>query len=457
MNKGTFFAEPGKPLRFEAIEEADAVQTPEQAGAILIADALKAYCESAHNLLAGKFSLLAEIAPRHLRTPCDITVIRCKDGVLVRYDPTSGEKPRTRAAMVDHTLREAAPPLTEFAVRFDERQSDVPTSVQGPGVELGTFDATGTFTPIHTIRTVIRASSQLPEGFQLPSPPARPVCLVSIQNDFQIRLRGVLETVDPSPHTAKGGDEHFIVDARFQLPVGWLAIECFPLLDDAFWQAANAPIWAELDILGAAALRNLQQNQLNAIDPRSEIRQRWALLLKEFEDLLQGPEEPIHQFLKRHPELISPTHVKMWSKLPFGSRQSDFVFREPSNDYELVEIEAPIRPLFRRDGQQREELTHAMNQIADWLCHLQDHKRDMEEKNGLTGISTNPRILIIIGRSDTLTDDNHRKLAALQDMIPKLRILTYDEVLAAARANLERIVGPLSLVGQNAKIYFFRP
>jgi hypothetical protein len=456
MKKGTFFAEPGRPLRFEVIEESDAPPTPQEAGAILIADALKAYCESARSLLVGRFSSFAETAPRHLRVPCDITVIRCTDGVLVRYDPISGEKPRIRAATVGHTLRETAPPVTEFAVRFDERPGDVQSSEQGPGVELGTFGATGTFTPIHTIRTVIQATSQLPEGFQLPSPPARPVCLVSIQNDFQIRLRGVLETVDPPPDTAEGSDEHFIVDSRFQLPVGWLAIECFPLLDDAFWQTANAPIWAELDILGAAAARNLQQNQLNAIDPRSEARHGWALLLKEFEELLRGPEEPIHQFLKRHPQLISPTHIKKWSKLPFGSRVSDFVFREPNNDYELVEIEAPIRPLFRTDGQQRAELTHAMNQIADWLGYLQDHKRDMEEK-GLTGISTNPRTLIVIGRSDTLTDDNHRKLAILQITNPKLRILTYDDVLAAARANLERIVGPLDLVGQNAKIYFFRP
>jgi len=443
--KGTLFAEPGKPLRFEAVGEfeaigkSDAPPTPEEAGAILIADALKAYCESARNLLAGRLSLLAEFAPCHLRIPCDITVIRCRDGVLVRYDQSSGEKQRTRAATIDQTLRDAAPPLTEFAVRFDERQRDVQSSEQGPGVELGTFDATGTVTATHAIRTVIHASSQLPEGFQLPSPPARPVCLVSIQNDFQIRLRGVLETVDSSPYTAEGGDEHFIIDSRFQLPVGWLAIECFPLLDDAFWQAANAHIWAELDILGAAALRNLQQNQLNAVDPRSEARLRCGLLLKEFEELLQGPEEPLHQFLKRHPELIFPT-AKVWSKLPFGSRVSDFVVREPNNDYELVEIEAPIRPLFRRDGQQREELTHAMNQIADWLGYLQNHKQVMEEKYGLTGISTNPRTLIIIGRSDTLTDDNRGKLATLQNMQPKLRSLTYDDVLAAARANFERIL-----------------
>jgi hypothetical protein len=456
MKKGTVFAEPGRPLRFEVIEESDAPPTPEEASAALIADALKAHCESARNLLAGRYSFLAEIAPRHLREPCNISVIRCKDGVLVRYDPASEDKPRTRSAAVDHTLREMAPGLTEFAVRFDETQLDAENRDKAPGIELGAVDATGTFTPTFAARLVILAKSQLPEGFELPRPPARPVCLVSIRNDFYVGLHGVLETLDSSTHRWTQDDEHFIVHSPFQLPVGWWAIECYPLLDEAVWQPANAPIWAELDILGTAALRNLEEKQLRAVDPRSEARQRWVLLLKEFEELLQGTEEPIHQFLKRHPQLISPTHVEKWSKLAFGSRVSDFVFREPNNDYELVEIEAPIRPLFRKDGQQREELTHAMNQIADWLGYLQNHKRDIEEK-GLTGISTSPRTLITIGRSDTLSEDNHQKLATLQSMIPKLRILTYDDVVAAARANLERIVGPLSLVAQNAKIYFFRP
>jgi len=197
MKKGTIFAEPGKPLRFEASEESDTPPTPEQASANLIADALKAYCESACILLAGKYSFLAEIAPRHLREQCNISVIRCKDGVLVRYDRTSEEKPRTRSAATDHTLREMAPGLTEFAVRFDEMQRDVQSSERGPRVELGAIDANGTITPILTVQAVIQASSQLPEGFQLPQPPARPICLVSIHNDFQIRLHGVLETVDP--------------------------------------------------------------------------------------------------------------------------------------------------------------------------------------------------------------------------------------------------------------------
>src|SRR5215471_2646206 len=101
--------------------------------------------------------------------------------------------------------------------------------------------------------------------------------------------------------------------------------------------------WAELDILSTVAKRNLHDSQLNAVDCRGRERERYADLLDQFEVLLQGPEEPVHQFLRQHPVLICPTAEKVWSKLPFGSRVSDFVFREAHNDYQLVELEAPVR------------------------------------------------------------------------------------------------------------------
>lgn len=72
---------------------------------------------------------------------------------------------------------------------------------------------------------------------------------------------------------------------------------------------------------------------LHGIDGRLATRQHYANLLREFQSLLQGPEEPAHQFLKKHPGLLCPTHDRMWSKLPFGDNVSDFVFREPHNDY----------------------------------------------------------------------------------------------------------------------------
>ena len=73
---------------------------------------------------------------------------------------------------------------------------------------------------------------------------------------------------------------------------------------------------------------------------------------------------------------------------------------------------------------------------------------------GLTGISTQPRSLIVIGRSADLTDANRRKLVTLQNTAPKLRIMTYDDVLASAKSTVENLLGPLWETKGNAEIYY---
>lgn len=271
-----------------------------------------------------------------------------------------------------------------------------------------------------------------------------------------MELHGLLVPID-TPHLRERSDVHqYVTHSRIQLPVGWLAIDIYPLLGDEYWKSEYAALWAEMDILAIAAQRNLREFQLNSLDPHSETRRRYAELLATFETLLLGPEEPIHQFLLEHPELTCPTCDKFWSKVPFGKKVSDFVFREPTNDYELVEIEAPGRKLFRADGQQSAELTHAINQISDWVQYIEDNKRTVEAELGLPGLSTNPRRLVVIGRSNSLTAENRRKLTTLQNEQPKLRIITYDDLIASARANLERFLGPLGLIGQNVKLYRFK-
>jgi hypothetical protein len=130
------------------------------------------------------------------------------------------------------------------------------------------------------------------------------------------------------------------------------------------------------------------------------------------------------------------------------------VFRGPTKEYLLVEIESPLRELFRKDGQQRQELTHAFDQIIDWRIFLENNLSYCQTELGLTGISANPEALIVIGRSADLSDENRRKLVTLQSQIPKLRIMTYDDLIENAKAVAENLFGPLNLVGYNVETYF---
>jgi hypothetical protein len=454
--QGKIVVQPGQPLQFTDVVDVD---TPNVRAASIrrtIGETLTAYKEAARKLLEGKYAAQRDLAPPHMQGPCSIFVLRCHDGIFVRYDLVSQGDAKTRCAELDTLLSEVAPHFSEGVIHFPKDPNTYVPSSGGPEISLQRTDATGGATEIDRFRPLIYAKTTLPKGFQTPAPPARPPCLVAIQNDFWCQMHGVVAPGETPPKLAGPDVEQFIAHSRFRLNVGWQTIEIYPPLGDEHWKPEYAPMWAEIDLLATIVQKNLTTSTLSGLDSRAEIRKRYAALLDKFDALLVGPEEPVHQFLKQHPELLCPTNDRYWSKLPFGDRVSDFVFREPYNDYQLVEIEAPIRKLFRKNGQQREELTHAINQIMDWIQYIANNKQRVEEEFGLVGISTNPHSLVVIGRSSSLTEENRRKLATLQAQQNKMRILTYDDVIAAARANLERLLGPLTLKGENAELYFFK-
>jgi hypothetical protein len=97
-----------------------------------------------------------------------------------------------------------------------------------------------------------------------------------------------------------------------------------------------------------------------------------------------------------------------------------------------------------------------MGQIDDWLGYIQENRAKVESDLGLTGISATPRTLVVIGRSASLTEDNRRKLTVMQGQRPRLLILTYDDLINRARANLEQHLGPLSIRAQNLAMYYYR-
>jgi len=449
---------PERPLDFT---DAVGAQVPADAPTALdraIARTLTAYAEAAEKLLEGKYSAHRELAPPHMQKPCNIFIVRCTDGILVRYDLSSNAVSRVGGANPSSRLAEISPLLSESIIYFPQ---DPQTYIPPPGgIELQlmrTDSKTGVTDVPVKLRPLIYAKNELPADFKMPRPPARPPCLVSISNDIDFGLEGALIPSEAPMNSSAPGAQQFILHTRFRLPVGWQRIDIYPILGEEYWKPEYAATWAELDLLASMAKKNALAATLRGIDSSTALRKYYAAILGEFETLLAGPEEPVHQFLKDHPELLCPTFESKWSKLPFGNRVSDFVFREAYRDYLLVEIEAPIRKLFRKDGQQRQELTHAINQIADWTQYVADNKNTVEQKLGLVGISSTPRALIVIGRSASLTEENRRKLATIEGQLNKLRILTYDDLAATARANLERILGPLSFQSQNAEVYYYRP
>jgi hypothetical protein len=445
---------PGEPLQvLELVEVADAQPLSPLARAM--AAALKAYREAALGLLNGQFANVRELAPPHLRIPCHIYIFCCVDGVLVRYDATD-EEPKVRTLDWHEPLADIAPKLSEQVLHLPDDPNTYVRNIKGPSFSQFFINERGEEVEQARLHPFIYASKLLPDGFIMPAPSARPPCLASVHREFDIQIRGGLTPLSAPRGAVSAPADQFIAQGVIQLAVGWQAIEVYPRLSEEYWKPEYAAVWAQLDLLSAIAQRNAVGSALHRLDRRRVARERHARVLEQFEGLLQGREEPCHQFLRDNPDLICPTYDGCWSKVPFGARISDFVLREPRDDYLLVEIEAPHRKLFREDGQQTQELTHAINQIDDWLRYIQDNKSTVERELHLTGISATPRTLVVMGRSATLTDEDRRKLTVIQGQRPKLSILTYDDLLDRARANLERLFGPLSLTGQNLDVYFYR-
>ena len=283
-------------------------------------------------------------------------------------------------------------------------------------------------------------------------PGFRPLPVVSVQNEVNVFLEG--ESVPDGGRFQVETPRRFVVRGRVKLAVGWHAIEVYPPYPIDTWKPDLAALWAENDLLAAVARRHFEEAELRAIDPNVNTRKHFEKLLSDFQTLLEGPEEPVHQFLKSHPELLSPTHLKVWSKLPLGGVITDFVFRDAPNDYVFVELESPRSELFRDDGQMREDLVHAHNQCLDWQRYIEDNLRSVQAELGLDGLSAQPRFLVIIGRSASLTEANRRKLVTLGNQAPKIQIWTYDDLLTSSRATIEKLVGPLWGFAGNTEVYY---
>ena len=147
-------------------------------------------------------------------------------------------------------------------------------------------------------------------------------------------------------------------------------------------------------------------------------------------------------------------HVAVWPKLDLGNRQTDFVFRDATGNYLLVELEKSTVSLFRKDGHTANGLNVARGQVQDWLRYIEDNLHTTQNELGLTGISVNPNCLIVIGRSRGLTKQDRRKLRTIENESPNLRIMTYDDVHDDAKAVIENLLGPIWETSGGTRIFY---
>ena len=451
LRRGVLNIQPGMPLSLTPDEQAQLDVTPEDRSKIdRVGKTLKAYLRASRELVAGRYAELRDYVPEHMTPACTPTAILLNDGIIVRYDLVENPEAKVRTGLLAGSISEWAPRLSESVVYCPPDESDFAVGDnEGLTIHVTAHSAEGEITPIISTRVAMVVpigSAQLQA-----QPGTRPTAIVSVNSEFEMHL---MCGTGPEPGRR---EQQFLVRSPFRAAVGWRTIEVYPAFNADTWNPDIAALWAETDLLAAVARRNLQEKHYAALDPHAAARQRMIELLRQLEEHLNGPEEPLHQFIRQYPQLLSSTHMAVWSKLQLGNRATDFVFKEPPIDYVLVELERASHRLFREDGPPRQELTHAIDQVMDWRRYIEDNHDTVQRELGLHGISVNPRAVVVIGRRATLTPENARKLTAMENMAPRLKILTYDDVLTSARATAENILGPLWNPGTNAQVYFFPP
>jgi hypothetical protein len=121
---------------------------------------------------------------------------------------------------------------------------------------------------------------------------------------------------------------------------------------------------------------------------------------------------------------------------------TDFVLVETTTQgpaYILVEIERASHSILTKDLVLSGSVNHAIKQTRDWDVWLEKHKAYIQEK--LPGFET-PKYMIVIGRSNTMTDKDKSYLRSYNREWKNTTLLTYDDLLACFRmtiVNLESI------------------
>ena len=446
------------PMQLAIAESGDISElTPEQASTLtVIRTAVREYLTAAKKLLNGKYAHLKDSAPRYLVDPGDVLVVCCPGAAVIRYE-AKVEFSRVISAWQADELPVVASVLSQQLVQcHSKREFESTISETGMDLRLFTTDPTSNeTTDIFAIKVGFDTVIERPD--HVPLPPQKPFCAVSIQNSLELGLQG--ELISEGEHSGEG--QVFLTRSVFRLPVGWDCIEIYPYLDLEHWKPEFASTWAENDILAAVVARQYKEAQFQSLDPRAEARRQYGAILKEYQALLDSEperEETLQSFLRDHPEILCPTHTRMWPKLALGAKKTDFVFRDADLDYVLVELERSTHKLFRKDGHPNAKLNEARDQTIDWKRYLEDNLATVQSELGLTGISTNPRSLVVIGRSRSLSNENRRKLTAIENDHPKLRIMTYDDVYKNAKAAIENFLGPIwDTVGDTQIYYLPRP
>ena len=91
----------------------------------------------------------------------------------------------------------------------------------------------------------------------------------------------------------------------------------------------------------------------------------------------------------------------------------------------LVELERPNHRLFTKDLHETDEVTHAVQQVSDWVRYCRQHPDDPVIA---ASRAVSPDGMVVIGRSRYLSE-RERETLAHNNQGRDVKVITYDELL----------------------------
>ena len=141
-------------------------------------------------------------------------------------------------------------------------------------------------------------------------------------------------------------------------------------------------------------------------------------------------EQPIQQFIEKHPILLSRFHATRLFYKPgiIGKFQADFVILDSDKQLWFVEIERPTIKLFKAGGHPTAPLIQAYSQVTDWLGEYANYPGAILNALNLNQSDVlSVRGAVIVGRSKSITEAHHQR-HLLNPPYPNIEFMTLDDL-----------------------------
>jgi hypothetical protein len=179
-----------------------------------------------------------------------------------------------------------------------------------------------------------------------------------------------------------------------------------------------------------------------ASKPPSDELIRLHFLYIDLARLLQEPwirERDIHNFLFENPIVLDAYGADVMTEVCLAKDyRIDLVLQYSESDRRIlvVELEPPSLRLFNKAGRWDSKVTHAIQQVQDWMRWWREHPSDVPAP-------LDPMIplhgLVVVGRDKDLDDAAKRRLLHNNHHFHDLQVITYDDLLR----RLQRLMSAL--------------